>query len=107
MFKCSKSIFWRCFIIWYFSLVGNGFDSYFADLDDLDILASLADSDLEFNEDDDIGEAIRSGNASPKSAATQQRRQQENSMEHQQTSQEQCVKEMAGKINNSLSSLNS
>ncbi|XP_067025382.1 protein MCM10 homolog isoform X2 [Acropora muricata] len=68
------------------------------DLDDLDILASLADSDLEFNEDDDIGEAIRSGNTSPKSAATQQRRQQEISMEHQQTSQEQCVKEMAAQI---------
>lgn len=85
----------------------HGHFTNMGDLEDLDILASLADSDLEFNEDDDIGEAIRSGNTSPKSAATQQRRQQENSMEHQQTSQEQCVKEMAGKINNSLSSLNS
>ena len=39
------------------------------DQDDLDILASLADSDFEFEDDDDLGEAICSSNASPKSTS--------------------------------------
>ncbi|KAM7439404.1 minichromosome maintenance-related protein [Porites harrisoni] len=41
-----------------------------ADQDDLDILASLADSDFEFQDDDYLGEAISSSNASPKSTAS-------------------------------------
>lgn len=41
-----------------------------ADQDDLDILASLADSDFEFQDDDYLGEALSSSNASPKSTAS-------------------------------------
>ena len=41
-----------------------------ADQDDLDILASLADSDFEFQDDDYLGEAVSSVTTSPQSTAS-------------------------------------
>lgn len=40
------------------------------DVDDLDLLASLVDSDSELLDDDIVGEAISSSNTSPQSATT-------------------------------------
>ena len=68
------------------------------DQDDLDILASLADSDFEFEDDEDLGEAICSSNASSKSTsiAAGSRSQQQHG-EQSGIAPALTVEEMAGK----------
>lgn len=67
------------------------------DQDDLDILASLADSDFEFEDDDDLGEAICSSNASPKSTSMAAGSQSRQHGEQTGVSSALTVEKMAGK----------
>lgn len=79
-----------------------------ADQDDLDILASLADSDFEFQDDDYLGEAISSSTASPKSTASvsSSKSQQHQNQGHggdqvhvkSKTTSHSSVEEMAGQL---------
>ena len=77
-----------------------------ADQDDLDILASLADSDFEFQDDDYLGEAISSSNASPKSTASVSSSKSQQHQKHghggdqvtSKTTPHSSVEEMAGQL---------
>lgn len=70
------------------------------DQDDLDILASLADSDFEFEDDAAFGEAISSSDSPPKStslaARSQSQAQQQQHSEQSGTAPAFSVEEMAG-----------
>jgi len=72
------------------------------DQDDLDILASLADSDFEFEDDDAFGEAISSSDSPPKStslaARSQSQAQQQQHSEQSGTTPAFSVEEMGAKM---------
>lgn len=72
------------------------------DLDDLDLLACLVDSDSEFLDDDNFGEAISASNVSPQStttttSVTQPQQPHEQHGEQSATTSNSMIEEMAGK----------